>query len=225
MPGDLRPSRFPGAWRNGEDAPELPRRSDNCLHACAARAGNGALALVFDSPGGLRAAHLPEFRHADHASQPCPFPVVAPGCAQQAHGSVVHAPARAPRLPVSRSAHRQPPSLRQWAAGPHAHVVVRNGKHTHGLRDAPVQLRVRDGAVGSASPYDHSRNFTGAVNVLCFNIGLHTAHHMEPGAHWSNLSAVHARLAPRISPAFIETSVWGYCFRAWFTRRAPVTSP
>jgi fatty acid desaturase len=40
-------------------------------------------------------------------------------------------------------------------------------------------------------------------NVLTFNHGYHTAHHLKPGLHWSELPAFHATLADRIPPACI----------------------
>ena len=38
---------------------------------------------------------------------------------------------------------------------------------------------------------DYARNFEGWVNPLLFNIGLHTAHHEHPRAHWSALTELH----------------------------------
>jgi beta-carotene hydroxylase len=66
------------------------------------------------------------------------------------------------------------------------------------------------------SPHDHSRNFTGRLgNWLVFNAGFHTAHHEQPGAHWSTLPARHARIADRIDPALRQRSVLGFCLRAY----------
>ena len=66
------------------------------------------------------------------------------------------------------------------------------------------------------SEFDHARNFLGAVNWLGFNVGYHTAHHHEPGLHWSELPALHRELAPRIAPALNEPSLARYCFRVFF---------
>lgn len=42
--------------------------------------------------------------------------------------------------------------------------------------------------------YNHSRNFTGKMsNWFFFNNGFHTAHHREPGLHWSQLPALHKK--------------------------------
>jgi fatty acid desaturase len=55
------------------------------------------------------------------------------------------------------------------------------------------------------SEHDHSRNFTGKVfNFLFFNNGYHTAHHEQPGLHWSALPTAHARIAASINPRLNE---------------------
>lgn len=35
-------------------------------------------------------------------------------------------------------------------------------------------------------------------NIISFNTGYHTAHHVHPGVHWSDLPAFHARIAHKI---------------------------
>jgi len=56
------------------------------------------------------------------------------------------------------------------------------------------------------SKHDHSRNFVSPVlNFLLFNNGYHTAHHENPGLHWSRLPAAHAKIADAIHP---ETRAW-----------------
>ncbi len=70
------------------------------------------------------------------------------------------------------------------------------------------------------SELDHSRNFTGKVfNLLFFNNGFHTAHHEQPGLHWSALPAAHARLADKIDPRLNEQSV------CWFLARQYILAP
>ena len=67
-----------------------------------------------------------------------------------------------------------------------------------------------------ASAYDHSRNFVSkAGNALAFNNGFHTAHHEHPGAHWSELPALHARLAGAIHPDLCEGSILVFCLRTY----------
>jgi fatty acid desaturase len=59
-----------------------------------------------------------------------------------------------------------------------------------------------------ASSHNHSRNITGrAINWFLLNNGYHTAHHNFPGAHWSELPAVHRTLLPAIDPALNERSL------------------
>jgi fatty acid desaturase len=63
------------------------------------------------------------------------------------------------------------------------------------------------------SRWNYARNFTGAVNVLYFNIGLHTAHHEHPREHWSRMSALHRALRHRVDPALEEPSFVRYVLR------------
>jgi hypothetical protein len=63
------------------------------------------------------------------------------------------------------------------------------------------------------SRWNYARNFTGAVNLLYFNIGLHTAHHEHPRAHWSRMPALHAQLRHRVDPALEERSLVAYVLR------------
>ena len=67
-----------------------------------------------------------------------------------------------------------------------------------------------------ASQFDHARNFLGAVNVIGFNVGYHTAHHHDPQCHWSDLPDLHRRLAARIDARLNERSLLGYCGRVFF---------
>ncbi len=71
------------------------------------------------------------------------------------------------------------------------------------------------------SDVNHSRSWTGFVNVLLFNNGYHAAHHEHPGLHWSELPAAHAALAPRIDPALVERSMLVYFLRCYVL--APLT--
>ena len=59
-----------------------------------------------------------------------------------------------------------------------------------------------------------SRNFLGLINPLCFNIGLHTAHHMQGTLHWSKLPQLHDQIRPQIHPALIEPSLLWYGCRS-----------
>lgn len=59
------------------------------------------------------------------------------------------------------------------------------------------------------SEWNHSRNITGPLlNILLFNNGYHTVHHINPGLHWSEAPAAHAKIADKIDPALNEPSFW-----------------
>jgi fatty acid desaturase len=63
---------------------------------------------------------------------------------------------------------------------------------------------------------NHSRSFVGpVVNFFLFNNGLHAAHHEDPGVHWSQLGAVHAKIAPKIDASLLQKSLWAYWFRQY----------
>ena len=61
--------------------------------------------------------------------------------------------------------------------------------------------------------YDASRNFTGLMNVLWLNIGYHTAHHLEPRGHWSDMPALHKQHVKKVPPWLVETSLLWYFVR------------
>lgn len=66
------------------------------------------------------------------------------------------------------------------------------------------------------SEFDHSRNFTGFLNVLLFNNGYHTVHHDKAGTHWSKTPQLHADIAGKIDPDLNERSFWWYILRVYF---------
>lgn len=64
--------------------------------------------------------------------------------------------------------------------------------------------------------YDYARNFEGLVNPLLFNIGLHTAHHEHPRAHWSQLTTLHTtRYRHLVHPALNERGLTPYMWRVF----------
>jgi beta-carotene hydroxylase len=66
------------------------------------------------------------------------------------------------------------------------------------------------------SKHNHSRNFYGFwMNFLVFNNGYHAAHHEHPGAHWSELPALHAKIVHDIHPELNRRSFWYWIFRAY----------
>ncbi|WP_249729173.1 fatty acid desaturase [Acidovorax sp. CCYZU-2555] len=65
-------------------------------------------------------------------------------------------------------------------------------------------------------PLNYARNFEGWVNPLLFNIGLHTAHHEHPQAHWSQLTRLHAdHYRQRVDPALNEGGLLPYMGRVF----------
>lgn len=63
---------------------------------------------------------------------------------------------------------------------------------------------------------NYARNFEGLVNPLLFNIGLHTAHHENPHAHWSDLTRLHRdTYRERVDPALNEGGLLPYMFRVF----------
>ncbi|HTF97239.1 MAG TPA: fatty acid desaturase [Cellvibrio sp.] len=70
-------------------------------------------------------------------------------------------------------------------------------------------------ADGSGKGLNFARNFYGWVNPLLFNIGLHTAHHQHPRAHWSELSALQEQYYPLINPCLNERGLLRYMWRTY----------
>ncbi|MFO0690887.1 MAG: fatty acid desaturase [Myxococcota bacterium] len=59
------------------------------------------------------------------------------------------------------------------------------------------------------SHYDASFNNVNPIyNYLTCNLGLHTAHHMRPGVHWSLLPEIHAEILHKIPPHQIHPNFW-----------------
>jgi beta-carotene hydroxylase len=66
------------------------------------------------------------------------------------------------------------------------------------------------------SEWNHSRNFTGFLNLLLFNNGYHTIHHHKAGLHWSKVPAAHKEIENNIDPILLERSFWWYILRSYF---------
>lgn len=66
------------------------------------------------------------------------------------------------------------------------------------------------------SEWNHSRNFTGFLNFLLFNNGLHTIHHHKAGLHWSKVPEAHKEIEHNISPILLERSFWWYITKSYF---------
>ena len=60
------------------------------------------------------------------------------------------------------------------------------------------------------SRYNHSRNFTGFINWVWFNVGYHTAHHQYESVHWTQLPRIHKDITKHINPQLNESSLISY---------------
>ena len=61
------------------------------------------------------------------------------------------------------------------------------------------------------SDFEGSRNFVGEFeNWLFFNNGLHTAHHLYPSVHWSEIPLAHAKISKKIPDHLIRKSLVFY---------------
>lgn len=59
-----------------------------------------------------------------------------------------------------------------------------------------------------SSDHTASRNTTSRLyNLISWNLGYHTAHHLHPGVHWSELPALHEQIRDQIPPHLICDSV------------------
>lgn len=66
------------------------------------------------------------------------------------------------------------------------------------------------------SNINFARNFEGWVNPLLFNIGLHTAHHRHPRAHWSVLTQLHLQYRDQVDPRLNAGPLLWYMCRSYF---------
>lgn len=71
-------------------------------------------------------------------------------------------------------------------------------------------------ADGRGSNMQFARNFYGWVNLFLFNIGLHTAHHKHPRAHWTLLPLLAKQYAAQVSPILNEKGLLRYMWRTYF---------
>ena len=94
------------------------------------------------------------------------------------------------------------------------HWLLATNYLQHAHADGRPQTRAQRDTEGSMLNY--ARNFEGLVNPLLFNIGLHTAHHECPHAHWSTLTELHARrYRHRVDPTLNERGLLPYMARVF----------
>lgn len=94
------------------------------------------------------------------------------------------------------------------------HWLLATNYLQHAHADGRPLTRAQRQATDQALNY--ARNFEGWVNPLLFNIGLHTAHHEHPQAHWSQLTRLHAdHYSARVAPALSERGLLPYMGRVF----------
>lgn len=94
------------------------------------------------------------------------------------------------------------------------HWLLATNYLQHAHADGRPLTRAQRQMPGQALNY--ARNFEGWVNPLLFNIGLHTAHHEHPQAHWSQLTRLHAdHYRARVHPALNESGLLPYMGRVF----------
>lgn len=74
----------------------------------------------------------------------------------------------------------------------------------------------------SKNPFERANNsLSRSFNRGCSNFGYHTAHHLHPTAHWSELPRLHAEIADRIPAKHLKPFSWScllfpyHCLLAW----------
>lgn len=85
----------------------------------------------------------------------------------------------------------------------------------HGLHWLLATNYLQHAHADGSSRLNYARNFEGWLNPLLFNIGLHTAHHEHPRAHWSELGTLHQRYRGQVHPRLIAGGLLPYMFRTY----------
>lgn len=71
------------------------------------------------------------------------------------------------------------------------------------------------------SKYNFSRNFVSKIeNFIFFNGGFHTAHHLAPTIHWSELPMKHRKIKENIDNNLLQNSFFGYTFNSFFRKNS-----
>ena len=74
----------------------------------------------------------------------------------------------------------------------------------------------------SPNPYERANNSLSPVfNRVCNNFGYHTAHHLKPAAHWTELPEIHAKIVDRVPARLLKPFSWSclllpyHCVLSW----------
>lgn len=55
-----------------------------------------------------------------------------------------------------------------------------------------------------------NNSLSGWFNATTHNFGYHTAHHLRPAAHWTDLPKIHLRIAGKIPPECLKPFSWSF---------------
>lgn len=130
-----------------------------------------------------------------------------------------------------RSVRRRAPGAHRWyllqygvwlgvwalalAMDPGKALLLVIGPQLFGLHWLLASNYLQHAHADDAAPMGYARNFEGVLNPLLFNIGLHTAHHQQGRAHWSELPRLHRACRSRIDPRLLERSFPVYVLRVF----------
>jgi fatty acid desaturase len=74
---------------------------------------------------------------------------------------------------------------------------------------------------GSANPYVRANNsLSWWFNFTTHNFGYHTAHHLRPGAHWTELPELHKKIADKIPQRHLKPFSWSGILMPWHFHRS-----
>ena len=85
----------------------------------------------------------------------------------------------------------------------------------HGLHWLLTTNYLQHAHADGHSKINYARNFDGLVNPLLFNIGIHTAHHEHPRAHWSTLPNLHMQYRSVLDPRLQAGGLLPYMWRTF----------
>jgi fatty acid desaturase len=73
----------------------------------------------------------------------------------------------------------------------------------------------------SDDPYVRANNsLSWWFNYSTHNFGYHTAHHIRPGAHWTELPAIHRAIADKIPERHLKRFSWSWVLMPYHFYRA-----